>query len=448
LTKKEPVSADLLITGALVVTMDDNWTQIENGGVAVQDGIILAVGSSADLKTAYRAAETIDATGHCIMPGLINCHTHAPMTLFRGLADDLPLEIWLHKHIWPAEAWAVKPETAYWGTLLAVSEMIRGGTTLFTDMYFYEDDIGRAAKQAGIRAVLGEALVDFPSPNSKSPAEGLAYTHDLLQKWAGDPLIEVSVQPHAPYSASADLMVQCKELADRHGAILLTHVAETAGEVDELEAKTGYTPPAYLDNLGLLDHKTVFAHGVHLSDADIELLAERETAIVHCPQSNLKLASGTARLPMLLAAGVRVGLGTDGAASNNDLDMWGEINSAAMLHKLVNCDPTVADARTVVRMATRSGAEILGMDDRIGSLEVGKRADIILIDLEQPHLVPLYDIYSHLAYAVNKADVRTVIVEGQTIMRDRQLLNVDEHTVLHKARELAADIGPRFATTA
>ncbi len=447
MTDKELIPADLLVTGALVVTMDDNWTTIENGGVAVQGGTILAVGSSADLIANYRAVETIDAGGHAIMPGLINCHTHAPMTLFRGLADDLPLDIWLHKHIWPAEAWAVKPEMVYWGTLLAASEMIRGGTTLFTDMYFFEDDIGRAAKQAGMRAVLGEALLDFPSPNSKSPAEGLDYTEDLLQKWVGDSLIKVSVQPHAPYSASADLMVRCKELADRYGTILLTHVAETAGEVDDLKAKTGHTPPAYLDSLGLLDRNTLFAHGIHLSDADIELLAERETAIVHCPQSNLKLASGAARLPQMLSAGVRVGLGTDGAASNNDLNMWGEINSAALLHKLVNNDPTVANARTIVRMATRSGADILGMGDRLGSLEVGKQADLILIDMEQPHLVPLYDIYSHLAYAVNKADIRIVIVEGQIIMRDGQLMYVDEKVLLHKAREMAADIGPRFAVT-
>ena len=443
LTAKKSL-ADLLITGGLVVTMDEDWTTIQDGAVAVRNGAILAVGPTAELKALYQANQTIDAVGHAIMPGLINCHTHAPMTLFRGLADDLPLDIWLHQHIWPAEAWAVKPEMVYWGTLLAAAEMIQGGTTLFTDMYFFEDDVGKAAKQAGIRAVLGEALVDFPSPNSKTPAEGLAYTEELLQKWAGDPLVRVSVQPHAPYSASADLMTRGKELADRYGAIYLSHVAETANEVAELKAKTGQTPPAYLDELGVLDHKTIFAHGIHLSDADIELLAERETAIAHCPQSNLKLASGAARLPQLLAAGVRLGLGTDGAASNNDLNMWGEINSATMLHKLVNNDPTAADARTVIKMATRAGADLLGMGEQLGSLEAGKRADLILIDLEQPHLVPLYDIYSHLAYAVNKADVSTVIIEGQVVMRDRQLLTVNERELLAKAREMAAEIGPRF----
>lgn len=443
LTAKKSL-ADLLITGGLVVTMDEDWTTIQDGAVAVRNGAILAVGPTAELKALYQANQTIDAVGHAIMPGLINCHTHAPMTLFRGLADDLPLDIWLHQHIWPAEAWAVKPEMVYWGTLLAAAEMIQGGTTLFTDMYFFEDDVGKAAKQAGIRAVLGEALVDFPSPNSKTPAEGLAYTEELLQKWAGDPLVRVSVQPHAPYSASADLMTRGKELADRYGAIYLSHVAETANEVAELKAKTGQTPPAYLDELGVLDHKTIFAHGIHLSDADIELLAERETAIAHCPQSNLKLASGAARLPQLLAAGVRLGLGTDGAASNNDLNMWGEINSATMLHKLVNNDPTAADARTVIKMATRAGADLLGMGEQLGSLEAGKRADLILIDLEQPHLVPLYNIYSHLAYAVNKADVSTVIIEGQVVMRDRQLLTVDERELLAKAREMAAEIGPRF----
>lgn len=435
---------DLLVTGGLVVTMDDEWTLIEDGAVAVHNGAIEAVGSSSDLGRAYQPAETIDATGHTVMPGLLNCHTHAPMTLFRGLADDLPLETWLHQHIWPAEAWAVKPEMVYWGTLLAAAEMIRGGTTLFSDMYFFEDDIGRAAKHAGIRAVLGEALVDLPSPNSKTPSEGLAYTEGLLKRWAGDPLVRVSVQPHAPYSASAELLARSKELADRYGAIYLTHAAETAVEVSESRARNGRTPAAYLDDLGVLDRNTVLAHGVHLTDEDIALLAEKGTGIVHCPQSNLKLASGAARLPELLAAGVGMGLGTDGAASNNDLDMWGEISSAAMLHKLISGDPTAADARTVVWLATRGGAEVMGLGDELGSLEAGKRADMLLIDLDQPHLVPLCDIYSHLAYAVNKADVATVIIEGRVVMRDRRLLTVDEQELFARAREMAVEIGPRF----
>ena len=444
MTGPDLITIDLLVTGDLVVTMDANWNAIQEGGVAVHEGEILAVAPAAALATIYRPTRRIDAAGHAIMPGLINCHTHAPMTLFRGLADDLPLEVWLHQHIWPAEAWAVKPDMVYWGTLLAAAEMIRGGTTLFTDMYFYEDDIGRAAKEAGIRAVLGEALVDFPSPNRKTPDEGLAYTEQLLQKWEGDPLVQVSVQPHAPYSASADLITRSKALADRYGAILLSHTAETASEVRESQAKTGRTPPAYLDELGVLDRNTVLAHGVHLSDGDIELLAERGAGVAHCPQSNLKLASGAAPLPHLLAAGVRVGLGTDGAASNNDLNMWGEIGSTAMLHKLINNDPTAADAGTVIGLATRSGADILGLGDRLGSLETGKRADMILIDLEQPHLVPLYDIYSHLAYAVDRADVTTVVIEGRVVMENRQLLTLDERELFARVREMAAEIGPRF----
>jgi 5-methylthioadenosine/S-adenosylhomocysteine deaminase len=439
-------AVDLLISGGLTVTLDDSWTLIEDGAVAVAGGQIVAVGAASDLVPAYPAAERIDAGGHAIMPGLINCHTHAPMTLFRGLADDLPLDVWLHEHIWPAEAWAVKPEMVTWGTLLAAAEMIRGGTTLFTDMYFYEDDIGQAAKSAGIRAILGEALVDFPSPNGKSPAAGLAYTEDLLSKWAGDPLVRVSVQPHSPYAASADLLVKSKELATLHGALFLTHVAETASEVAETRAKTGRTPAVYLDELGVLDRNTVFAHGVHLTCEEIELIAERGTGVAHCPQSNLKLASGTAPLLAFQKSGVRVGLGTDGAASNNDLNMWGEINSAALLHKLVNNDPTAADARTVVRLATRGGADLLGLGDQLGSLEVGKRADLILIDLQQPHLVPLYDIYSHLAYAVAKGDVTTVVIEGQVVMRDRRLLTLDEEEIMAHAREIAAGIGERFAS--
>jgi 5-methylthioadenosine/S-adenosylhomocysteine deaminase len=439
-------AASLVISGGLIVTLDDSWTLVEDGAVAVADGQIVAVGATSEVAPAYPDAEQIDARGHAVMPGLINCHTHAPMTLFRGLADDLPLEVWLHKHIWPAEAWAVKPEMVTCGTLLAAAEMIRGGTTLFTDMYFYEDDIGRAAKTAGIRAILGEALVDFASPNGKSPAAGLSYTEELLSKWAGDPLVRVSVQPHSPYSASADLLIKSKELAHRHGALYLTHVAETASEVAEMRAKTGLTPAAYLDELGVLDGNTVFAHGVHLTREEIELMADRGTGVAHCPQSNLKLASGTAPLLAFQHAGVRVGLGTDGAASNNDLNMWGEINSAALLHKLVNNDPTVADARTVVRLATRGGADLLGLGEQLGSLEVGKRADLILLDLQQPHLVPLYDIYSHLAYAVTKADVTTVIIEGQVVMRDRRLVTLDEDEVLAQAREIGAGIGARFAS--
>ncbi len=443
--EKESHAVDLLITGGLVVTMDDGWTVVQDGAVAIHEGEILAVGAASELRAAFQPADLIDAAGHAVIPGLINCHTHAPMTLFRGLADDLPLETWLHEHIWPAEAWAVKPEMVHWGTLLAAAEMIRSGTTLFTDMYFFEDEIGQAAKQAGVRAVLGEALVDFPSPNSKSSADALAYTEELLLKWQGDPLVQVSVQPHSPYAASAALLTRSKELAHRYGAVYLTHCSETAGEVIESRSKHGRTPPGYLDDLGLLDSKTVFAHGVHLDDDDIDLLARRGTGVVHCPQSNLKLASGAARLPDLLAAGVRVGLGTDGAASNNDLDMWGEMNSAAMLHKLVNNDPTAADARTVIRLATRGGAALMGMEERIGSLEPGKRADLVLIDLEQPHLVPLYDIYSHLAYAVNKADVTTVMVDGRVVMRDRQLLTINLDELLARARSIAAEIGPRFA---
>lgn len=438
------IDIDMLVTGGLVVTMDADRTIIERGAVAIHRGEILAVAPADRLEAIYQADRRIDATGHAVLPGLINCHTHAPMTLFRGLADDLPLEVWLHEHIWPAEAWAVKPEMVYWGTLLAAAEMIRGGTTLFTDMYFFEDDIGRAAKKAGIRAVLGEALVDFPSPNSKTPDEGLAYTEHLLEKWQDDQLVRVSVQPHAPFSTSADIVTRSKALADRYGAILLTHVAETANEVREFQANNGRTPPAYLDELGVLDRNTVLAHGVHLSDADIDILAGRSTGIAHCPQSNFKLASGAARLPQLLAAGVRMGLGTDGAASNNDLNMWGEISSAAMVHKLVNNDPTAANAPTVISLATRGGADILGLGDRLGSLEAGKRADLILIDLEQPHLVPLYDIYSHLAYAVDRGDVTTVVIEGRVVMEDRQLLTVDEQELLARVREMAAEIGPRF----
>jgi 5-methylthioadenosine/S-adenosylhomocysteine deaminase len=437
-------SCDLLILGGTILTMDDQWSIVANGGVAIRAGAIVAVGPAQAIQTAYVAPSTLRADGCLIIPGLINAHTHAPMTVYRGLADDLPLDTWLKEYIWPAESRTVNPDMVYWGTLLAADEMIRSGTTLFADMYFFEDDIGRAAADAGIRALLGEALVEFPSPNFKTPAEGLAYVRASFQRWAGHPLVSTILQPHSTYACSPDLLTKSKALANEFGAPLLLHCCESAQEVADVVRQSGRRPVALLESLGLLDRNTVFAHGVHLTDEEISLLAQRGVSIAHCPESNMKLASGMARVPALLAAGVNVALGTDGAASNNDLNLWGELQTAARLYKVVSGDPTVVPARQAVWMATRGGARAFGLEDRLGSLQAGKRADLVLIDLSAPHLVPMYDPYSHLAYAVRPSDVKTVIIEGRLVLKDRVLQTIDEAEVYARVGELAAGLGQHW----
>jgi 5-methylthioadenosine/S-adenosylhomocysteine deaminase len=437
-------NADLLILGGLVLTVDDADTVWRDGGLAIRDGALVAVGSRTEIEAAYTAPSSLNATGRLIMPGLINAHTHAPMTVYRGLGDDLPLDSWLKEYIWPAEARTVNAEMVYWGTLLAACEMIRAGMVLFSDMYFFEDDIGRAARDVGMRAVLGEALVDFPSPNTKTPAAGLAYVRDSFQRWEGDSLVRVSLQPHSCYACSADLLLQCKELADEFGAIVLTHAAETAQEIEDVVARTGDRPVPFLDRLGLLDDRMVLAHGVHVNQDEIALLAERGSHVSHNPQSNMKLASGVAPVPDLLAAGVNVALATDGAASNNDLSLWAEMQTAALLHKVHTGDPTVLPARTVVRMATRGGAQAMGMGDLLGSLEPGKRADVVVLDLDRPHLVPMYDPYSHLVYAAGPSDVRTVLIEGRFVLKDREILRVDEAEVMARVRQMAIELGQHW----
>ena len=431
---------DLMVVGGVVLTADPDWNIYDPGAVAVDGEAIVGVGPRQEIERAYRGRERIDASGKLIMPGLLNAHTHAPMTLFRGIADDLPLETWLHEYIWPAEARWVGPDFVRLGTQLAAAEMIRSGTVLFCDMYFFQDEVAQVCKEVGLRVVIGEGLVDFPNPDYQTPEEGLERNEYLLQKWSDDSLVVPSIQPHSLYAASAELMQQAKELADEYGVPYLLHVSETQNEVQESLEKYGRTPVARLADLGLLGPTTVAIHAVHLTDQDIKLLAQHEAGVVHCPESQLKLASGLTPVPKLLEAGVKVGLGTDGAASNNDLDMFGEMGTAAKVHKMMAGDPTVVDARQALRMATLEAARVLGLDDKLGSLEVGKRADIVILDLDVPHLVPVYDITSHLVYAAHASDVRTVVIDGRVVMRDRELLTLDEDKVLARAREMAREI--------
>lgn len=431
---------DLVVVGGIVLTADQDWNIYEPGAVAVNGGAIVGLGAREEVERTYRGRERIDAGGRLVMPGLINAHTHAPMTLFRGIADDLPLETWLHDYIWPAEAKWLSPDFVRLGTQLAAAEMIRSGTVLFCDMYFFEDDIAEVCKEAGLRVVVGGALVDFPNANYRTPEEGVKYSEDLLRKWGDDSLVVPSIQPHSPYAASSNLMRQGKALADQYGAPYLLHVSETQSEVRESIEKYGRTPVGRLADLGVLGPNTVAIHGVHLTDEDIELLAQYEVGVVHCPESQLKLASGLTPVPKLLEAGVKVGLGTDGAASNNDLNMFGEIGTAAKVHKMIAGDPTVVNARQALGMATLQAARVLGVDDRLGSLEVGKRGDILILDLDGPHTVPMYDATSHLVYAAHASDVRTVIIDGRVVMRDRALLTLDEGDIFARAREMAREI--------
>ncbi len=428
---------DIIISGCRVAVMDDKFTLIEDGAIAVEGSRIAQVGGSGEIAEAFTAGKTVDAKGRLAMPGLVNTHTHAPMVYFRGLADDLPLREWLEEHIWPAEAKFVNPGFVREAVKLAAVEMIKSGTTVFCDMYFAEGSAARSVNEVGIRAVLGEGLLDFPTPISKNPKEGLRNSENFIKEWLEDDLVTPAVAPHAPYTCSPELLKSAKELADRYGVLLHIHLAEENWEVEKIKQEEGKSPVEYLDSLGFLGDRTSAAHVNWVSDTDIEILARTGTGVCHNPQSNMKLATGFCPVSDMLKAGVKVGLGTDGASSNNDLDMFGEMVTASMLQKAFKKDPSVLKAKEVVRMATCGGAEVLGLGGEIGSLEAGKRADIILINLDRPHLVPLYDVYSHLVYAVNGGDVETVLVNGRIVMEDRKMLTVDEDEIIERAKAFA-----------
>ncbi|WP_224981674.1 amidohydrolase family protein [Geomonas agri] len=431
---------DLIIADGLVVSMDDGMTILEHGSVVVDRGVIVAIGPSASMEKRYTAAQNIDAAGKVIMPGLVNTHTHAAMTLFRGLADDLPLDTWLTKHIWPAEAQFITAASVRTGANLALAEMIRSGTTTFSDMYFFADELAQASKKAGVRAVVAQAVLDFPTPDSKSPEESFTTIEKLASKWNNDPLITIAVGPHSPYTCSPDTLKSAKKLADALGLPLSIHVAETREEVSDITVKYGVPPFEHLDHLGFFGGTVIVAHAVYPTAGEIRLMAERRVGVAHNPESNMKLASGVAPVPEMLRAGIAVGLGTDGAASNNNLDMFKEMNAAALLQKVSRLDPTAMSARDTVKAATIGGAKALGLEKRIGSLEEGKRADLIVIDLNSPHLIPLYNVYSQLVYAAHGTDVETVIINGKVVMKNRKLLTLDEEMVMQEARKLALKI--------
>ncbi|HKG15264.1 MAG TPA: amidohydrolase [Pyrinomonadaceae bacterium] len=427
---------DLIVSGGTVVTMDASRRVIEDGAVAVEGGRIVAVGKRGDITRRYAAGEVIDARGRAVIPGLINGHTHVPMTLFRGIADDLDLNEWLTKYIFPAEAKNVTEEFVRAGAQLGLAEMIRGGTTTYCDMYYFEDAIAEETERAGVRGVLGETVIDFPVPDNKTWPDAMRYAERYVARWKGNRLITAAIAPHAPYTVSEAHLREVRAFADRTGAPVVTHVAETRKEVDDISRDHGARPVEYLARIGFLSPRVVAAHTVHLTEGEISLLKQNGVGSVHNPQSNMKLASGVAPVPQMLRAGVAVGLGTDGAASNNDLDMWEEMDTAAKLHKLTTNDPKTLTAEEALALATIGGARALHMDSDIGSLEAGKRADIVVVDLDALNQTPRYSIYSHLVYATKAADVRTVVIEGRVVMRDRRLLTLNETLIKQKARLL------------
>ena len=428
--------ADLLVTGGTLVTMDGDRRVLEDGAIAVQGDVIAAIGPRTDIEKQFTAAQRIDARGKLILPGLINGHTHAPMTLLRGLKDDVTLDVWLQKYIFPAEAKNVNEDFVRWGTRLAALEMIRGGTTTFADMYYFEDAVAEEVKAAGMRGVLGETVLDFPVPDSKSPAQTFAYTEKFLLRWKGDALIRAAVAPHSIYTCSEKTLRDAAALARKYGAPILIHVAEIKKELDESRAKHSMTPVAWLDSLHVLGPDVLAAHCVWVDADDRKLLAQRDVGCVHNPSSNMMLASGVAPVPELRAAGVRVGLGTDGpAGSNNDLDLMEEMDLAAKLQKISKMDPQALGARAALEMATIDGARALHMEKQIGSLETGKKADFIVLTLNAPNAVPIYDVYSQIVYALKASDVETVVIGGRVVMRDRRVLTLKEEEILPKARE-------------
>ncbi len=429
-----PKACDLLVRGGTVVTMNERGDVLEDGAVAVKAGRIVEVGPSDSLARKYAARETIDARGRVVMPGLINGHTHVPMTLFRGLADDLDLNEWLTNYIFPAEAKNVTEDFVRVGTRLGLAEMIRGGTTTYCDMYYFEDAIADETAKAGVRGVLGETVIDFPVADNKTHEEAMAYTAKYVAKWRGHALITPAIAPHAPYTVSEEHLRAIRQFSDRTGAPVVTHIAETQKEVADITRDHGASPVDYLARIGFLSDRTIAAHTIHVTAEEIGVLQRLGVGAVHNPQSNMKLASGVAPVPQMLAAGVAVGLGTDGAASNNDLDMWEEMDTAAKLHKEFSGDPKVLTAREALTLATSGGARALHLEREIGSLEPGKRADLIIVDQDGLHQTPRYNIYSQLVYATKAADVRTVVIEGRVVMRDRRLLTLDEETIKRDAR--------------
>ena len=436
---------DTLITDGLVLSLEPDAAPIDSGWVAVRNGAIVDLGSGTGRPAGIQAEETIDAAGCLVMPGLVNSHVHGAMALFRGLADDLPLMTWLNEHIFPAESNHVNEDLVYWGTRLACAEMLLSGTTCFADGYFLEDQASRAVLDTGMRAVLGQGVIDFPAPGVPDPNRNVENAREFLARWQGaSPLLSPAVFCHSPYTCSPETLIRGKALARETGTIFQIHLAETSAEVEQIRSERGLTPARYLESLDLLDDHTLAVHCVHLDDDEVALLAQHGTSAVVCVESQMKLASGVAPIPQMLAQGVNVALGTDGPASNNDLNLFGEMRSLALLFKAVGLDPTVLPASQTTALAGPAGAQALGMADKIGILAPGFRADLIILELNRPHLKPLYHPYSHLVYSATGREIRHVLVDGRVLVRNGRPTLFDLTETMQRCREIAVNIRSRL----
>ena len=435
----ENQNADLVITGKYLLSQDSNQSIIENGGIAILNDQIIEINDGQALLDKYPKAEQIVEEHGLIMPGLINTHTHAAMACFRGIADDLPLMQWLQEYIFPVEA-KLTPDIVYHSTLLSICEMIKSGTTSFCDMYLFAADVARAADESGMRAWIGEVLYDFPSPNYGELENGFRYTEDLFTKYNDHSLINITIDPHSVYTCSPELLKRLGDMAAEKNALYVIHLSENQDEIDTCMERYGCSPVMHLENLGLLNERMVADHCVMVTDDEIKLMAERGVKISHCSESNMKLASGIAPVEKMLDAGITVGIGTDGSASNNDVDMFGEMNTVAKIHKVASMDPTAMNASTTLNAATIGGATVLNAEHKIGSLETGKKADLIVLDLNQPHLTPIYSPISHLVYAVRGSDVMHSVINGRIVMRNRHLTTLNETKILAKMAEIGEEI--------
>ena len=432
---------DLIVEGDHVVTMDETMTVIENGAVAIDDGVILAVGAASEINAAYTSAEVLAGENRIVMPGLVNGHSHAAMTLLRGVADDLALMDWLNNYIFPAEVQFVDAEFVRIGTELACWEMIRGGTTTFVDMYYYPDTIAEIVDSCGMRALISTTVIDQRSPDAEDASDSLRKGSGFIERWLDkNDRITPIFGPHANYTLNAEQLEATREAAMKFGVPISIHMSESPFEVQYSKDTYGMTSIELFESIGFFEGPTIAAHVVWPTDAEIPILAKRKVGVIHNPTSNMKIASGVAPITDMLAAGVRVGLGTDGAASNNDLDMWEEMRLAALLQKVEQMNPEVLSAETVLRMATSGGATAIGLGDAIGSLEPGKRADLIQVAFEDVHHIPTYDVVSHLVYVNDEQDVASVVVDGAVLMKEREMLTIDTGRVTREATSLAARI--------
>jgi len=435
----EAANWDMLVIGGTVLTMEPDSEPIKSGAVAVADGRIAAVGPAEELLELSPSGAVLNAGNSIILPGLVNTHSHLAMTLLRGIADDIPLKEWLEQHIWPVESKYMDRETVRLGTELATAEQLLAGVTTTADMYFFGDEVSSVLAEAGMRGIVAESLIDIPTPRCATPEEMLEKQRELLETYSDHPLITPSVAAHSPYSVSAANLVKEAELAEEYEVSMQIHLAETTWEVEKLLGEKGVSPVAYLADLGVLSERTVAAHCVHVSSEDIELLAEFEAGVSHNPVSNLKLASGVSPVPAMVANGVKVGLGTDGAASNNTLDLLRDMQLAALLHKGIIGDPTVLPARTMLEMVTINGAQLLGLEN-IGTLTEGREADLICIAVDGPHTAPMYDPFSHLVFAARSSDVRHVVIRGQVVVRNHELQTMDRERIEMQAREFSENV--------